>query len=424
MKTTTTNCCRMQSLARSVTSILLACTATVLCLDSAIGQSTQAVVLLKNDRVLEGEVEKRGDSFALKIATASQVMLPKDQVQYIGTSKLDLYQYKLRGILKPSAGDHFKLSRWCMVNGLLDEAVVHYLQAAAWNGDNPSVKRLAVELKEQLLKVPEFRDYLGLPAVDPSNQGGSAVSLAAARVTKGGAEESFVQQAGGVQELPPQEVVAVFSERIQPILINRCSQAACHGGQTKTPLRMIEPHSRFGPQTSTNNLKSVLAYVPDRDGISPLISYATRAHGLQRRPGVELAESQLLAELRNWVALVQNPVVSGHDPLSGNPPIQTGPGRGSALSPVQRGNEPRPVPNSANAPGSAPFQDATRASTLDQWRSPISGSSLIPPAQNGLPQSGPAREPTVVLPGTANSGDPFDPNAFNLRMHGNPAPKP
>lgn len=434
MKTTTTNCCKMQTLARSVTSIFLGWAAAVLCPESVIAQSTQAVVLLKNDRVLEGDVEKQGDSFAIKIATASRVMLPKDQVQYIGTSKLDLYQYKLRGILKPSAGDHFKLSRWCMVNGLLDQAVIHYLEAAAWNGENPSIKRLAVELKEQLLKVPEFREYLGLPD-ESTGVRTSVVSLAVARTGTGEAGGG-VQQAGGVQELPPQEVVAVFGERIQPILLNRCSQAACHGGQTKTPLRIIEPHARFGPQTNTNNLKSVLAYVPERDGISPLIGYATRAHGLQRRPGVELAESQLLEELRNWVALVQNPVVPGHDvSSSGSAPLQSfdslrsigsPEGRGSSLSPVVRGNEPRPVPNSSNNPAAAPSQDATRASTLDQWRSP----AVVPNSgANGAdhealaPNAAPVREPTVVLPGTASSGDPFDPKAFNLRMHG-PSPKP
>jgi hypothetical protein len=392
--------------------------------------AAEQYLLMKNDRVMVGQIERRGENFLIRIAENSHVTISKDQVLYVGSSLHDLYQYKLRGMIKPNTGDHFKLTRWCMSTGLLDEAVTHYQQVAHSAGEHPRVKQLAVELKDQLLKVPEFREYLGLPPI--GRAAGGPVTLASATVTE--TQDSQVRHAGGGAPLPP-EVVAKFSERVQPILLNRCSQAACHGGQTKTSLRLLEPHPRFGNQTNSDNLRSVLAFITaDGRGEAPLLAYANRAHGLQRKPGIEITETQLMKELQDWIQLVRHPVVTAQADSSRSA-LQGG-NANAALSPVTRGTEPRPVPNAA------------REASLDQWRTP-GGSLAVPPASpqivpppavdvaipnptlSSLPGGlqtiastpvSPVREgPTVVLPGMRTAGDPFDPSAFNQRAHGTSA---
>ncbi len=364
-------------------------------------------LLLKNDRVLLGRVERQGDIFLVRIADSSQVSIPKEQAQYLGRDINDLYAYKRQTMVNPNPGDHFKLTRWCMSNNLLDKAVFHYQVVAKDDGTHPKVKQLAVELKSHLLAVPEFRAYLGLPVHE--NRVGLARSAVPTNVGTSGAEN--VVTASHPLENPPHPlVVKRFGDRVQPILINRCSQAACHGGQSNNALRLIEPSSRLYAQTSASNLESVLALArADDDDVVPLIAFATQAHGLQRQPGIAVTETQLVAELQTWVELVHNPVVSAvaSAPTPGLRPMASG------LVPVGRDTEqlkmvPRGDPNVANIPfpqGSAPPTIAELDALERQFNQtqPSNGASLNAPSSSTPPQVTPSR-------------DPFDPTEFNRRV--------
>jgi hypothetical protein len=68
--------------------------------------------------------------------------------------------------------------------------------------------------------------------------------------------------------LPP-DLVADFTRRVQPLVLNRCAAGACHGGPTCPEPRFIRPDVRGGidRRSTQANLQALLAAAgPDRTG--------------------------------------------------------------------------------------------------------------------------------------------------------------
>ncbi len=394
-------------------------------LNGALGQSlgeeppaTLGALLLKNDRVLLGKIERQGDGFLVRIADDSQVSIPRAQAQYLGGSVEDLYAYKRQTLTNPNTGDHFKLTRWCMANQLLDQAVAHYQLVAQEAGTHPKVQQLAVELRNQLLEDEEFRSYLGLPPVRSGTAAPHRIETASASVATGAhtGNRQVVLASHKLESPPHPLVVQRFSDRVQPLLISRCSQAACHGGQAANALKLINPNSKFFAHTSANNLESVLSFSrPDANQVVPLLAYATQAHGLQRLPGITITESALVAELQAWVELVSNPVVTAvaAAPQQGFGPIQGG------LLPVGRDTEQlKQVPRGEALPDSRNPQalaHGVRSIEFPPGQSPPTLGELDA-LERQFNQLLPASPAPSNLPSAPSSRDPFDPAEFNRRM--------
>jgi len=86
------------------------------------------------------------------------------------------------------------------------------------------------------------------------------------------------QVAHGDTGLPP-EIVANFTRAVQPLLINKCAQGACHGGTAATTfhLRRIPGGRSPDRPTTLENLAAFLEVVgPDRDPAPLVKSLATR----------------------------------------------------------------------------------------------------------------------------------------------------
>jgi hypothetical protein len=228
-------------------------------------------------------------------------------------------------------------------------------------------------------------------------------------------------------ESPPHpHVVERFGERVQPLLISRCSQAACHGGQAENRLRLINPNSKFFAQTSADNLASLLPFTqPDANEVVPLLAYATQAHGLQRQPGVAITEASVVAELQAWVELVHNPVVTAvaAAPAPGLRPIPGG------LLPVDRDTgQLKQVPRGDALPSSSNPAPGTPAPGSPFSGSPAAGNIQFPPGLNPpslgeldalerqFNQLRPASPGTSNLPDASTLRDPFDPAEFNRRV--------
>lgn len=271
---------------------------------------TDQAVLLKNDRVIQGKVEQRGDFYWVRIADQSQISLPAANVETVRESVESIYQYKTESIKRWKVGDHFQLTRWCLLNGLNDEAVGHYQAVAKQAGNHPRVKQLAIELQKKLLEEPKFREYLGLGPMTAKQTPSNVVNSSIPAPAPGSGSEVVPAGVGLSNTVMHPEIAARYSQKIQPILLNRCSQSACHGAQSNNGLRVVEPYARAFAEISSQNLKSVLGQVSDNPRtISPLLQYASTAHGIQRKAAISVAETRLLGELANWIQFVQNPVV-------------------------------------------------------------------------------------------------------------------
>lgn len=396
----------------------LVCPVVVLLLNYAIagGQEIgQRVVLLKEtDRVLSGRVLQRAGFYEVEIGPNSRVSIPTEKVAQVADSLKDLYQTKRAGISPTSIGDHFQLTRWCLLNGLLPQAAEHYAIVARGNANHPRVKQLGVELEEQMLQDQGFRDYLGL---EPLPQPGVDTGVAAE--TKSAPKDPSVVTASTFEArsaLHP-EIARHFATRVEPILLNRCSQAACHGVQGTSSLRLLEPYGRTHAQTAAENLTSVLKQVPsDPNQIAPLLHFATSAHGTQRTPAIEVSDAKLIQELQDWIGFVRNPVVSAVGTAGnsyGNPGLKpVGPG-GASL---------RRVPQAASSGNSAIAAKSGQPTDRQEIPFPATGFpvGVQPPSLDELDVLDAQLQEILGearTGGAAGAEDPFDPAEFNRKAH-------
>ncbi|MEM7558445.1 MAG: hypothetical protein AAF394_04925 [Planctomycetota bacterium] len=372
-----------------------------------------AVLLKKTDRVLSGIVEPRGESIRIAIAENSSVTLPLSQVQHIAPDLGGLYQFKLKKIHLGYHGDHYLLAKWCLANSLLSEAADHYQAAKKLKPNSPHVQRLAVDLKNKMLAEPAFRQYLGLPPITSIAAAKTAESKTSS-MSKEGPSEATVRTVSYESLVANPVVAAQFAQHIQPILMNRCSQAACHGYASKNDFKLLELSRKDHRQLTEKNMKSVLRFVAADDSMnSALLELATKAHGIQPRPGIEAREKELVSVLENWVKFVQNPVSSAvarnENPSNQVRTLGSVPQpllANSQLVPVQPGAsglKPVPQVNASEFPGGdVPLMNEIDA--LDRQLRQILGEA--PRLQPG--NTTPAK-PTP----NRSSKDAFDPNEFN-----------
>lgn len=376
-------------------------------------ESGQQVVLLKDTgRVLAGKVLQRAGFYDIELAPNSRVSIPAEKVAQVAGSLEELYQTKNAGISQTSIGDHFQLTRWCLLNGLLPHAAEHYTIVARRNANHPRVKQLGIELEEQLLLDQAFRDYLGMA---PLPQPGDAPSVTAqSNPRPGQATVVTASTFEGSSALHP-EIAKRFATRVEPILLNRCAQAACHGVQGTSSLRLLEPYGRRHAQTAADNLASALKQVPsDANQIAPLLHFATQAHGTQRAPAIAVSDAKLIQELQDWIGFVRNPVVSAVA-TTGNRSGHPG------LNPVSPGGAPlRRVPQAASSGNSDTVAKAAQAAERQQIPFPATGFpvGVQPPSAAELDALDAQLQD--ILGETSNGGvagtdDPFDPAEFNRK---------
>ncbi len=388
------------------------------------------VLLLKEtDRVMAGIISERGEYYEIELAPDSRVSIPKQNVAHVAGSLEELYQAKRRSNGRWNAGDHYQLTRWCLLNNLLEHAAEHYAETAKRSPDHPRVRQLGVELQERMLQDESFRQYLGLsPTTSPtattfSNSDSRPTVLAELLekpiVVTTSTIESKVT-AGEVNVHP--EITRRFTERVQPILLNRCSQAACHGAQSSNALLLTPPYSSAASRITSENLASVLKQVSTNPShVSPLIQRATQAHGIQPAPAIAMSETRLLQEMESWIAFVRNPVVSAV--VTNSVPLgsQVRTAEQFRLEPYATAVTLIPVDPGASQLRAVPRDAVSTTQVGSEAHFPSSvfpvGSQPPSPAEiDALDAQLKAALGELPPPTSASSDDPFDPAEFNRRF--------
>src|SRR4051794_22027190 len=83
-----------------------------------------AVILLTNGRLQQGLVSEAGPSYYLHVRGGSKIPIPKRDVETVGRSLDDIYQYKVGRIADRDPDEHLKLAKWCLTQQLNEPAKV------------------------------------------------------------------------------------------------------------------------------------------------------------------------------------------------------------------------------------------------------------------------------------------------------------
>jgi hypothetical protein len=93
-----------------------------------------------------------------------------------------------------------------------------------------------------------------------------------------------------------------FRAHVQPILIQKCSQAGCHGVQAKNPLTIYRPTEASVRKTAEANIEALRAYIDHTDPMKTrFMRAAMQAHGQQSAPSLGDSDKEAREKIKNWL---------------------------------------------------------------------------------------------------------------------------
>jgi len=263
--------------------------------DFAFKNQPPTLLVLFDGRVLYGKITDCPGGYIIEQPNQKQV-IPYEHIRLAACSLDDAYVKQRDALVKPTAGDHLLLAQWCYDMQLYEHATEQLTAALKLEPSRGDARALLQKVADAS---PE--------AAGLAESSGRRIE-ASANATQ--------RTAAGIQPLTQSE----FVSRVQPILVNRCGNANCHGSASKTSFKLANVRTgRRQQRVETEaNLAAVLRLVdPQRPESSALLreplNGENRSHrGLFTGP----AGGAQLERLRTWVRQVSREMHPGDsDPL-------------------------------------------------------------------------------------------------------------
>ena len=323
----------------------------------------EGILVMRTGAVISGKIVRSGSQYEVQ-SPAGTMAVPESLVKLQAANLSEAYS-RLRASAEAQNGANGRiiLAQWCLTNHLEKEACQELRDALALEPDREYAKRLLRNAEAALEGHAK-----------PTPPARSSDMVRASRQAENAGDEAI--SLGGLSH----EQALQFARRIQPLLVNNCTAAGCHGRDSQTGFRLskITPGKDANRHVAERNLAEILAQIDFKKPRSSALLTAPRGnHGRRGRPifAGPRGEEQL-AELARWVTTVAAEEAS-REKRSHN--------GGSARDPVE--------------------QVASRTDNLPPGKPPAAkgdpfaaGSNTNRPEQPPLP------------PGR---GDPFDPSSFN-----------
>lgn len=253
--------------------------------------ATEGVLVLRDGPIVTGKIVRSGNVYQVQ-GPNGRWSVPEDLVKLRCASLLEAYgKLRVNAQSQRDAHAHLALARWCLTNHLDKEARQEAVDALTLEPDREDAKRLLRNVDETLLakqnpSPPRVHDDPMRAARQAAAANDDAVSL------------------GGLSR----ELALRFSRRIQPILVNNCTSAGCHGRDSQTGLRLykVTPGKDASRYIAERNLAEVLQQIDaNAPRSSPLLTASRGNHGRRGRPvfAGPRGEDQS-AELQKWITAV------------------------------------------------------------------------------------------------------------------------
>jgi hypothetical protein len=243
------------------------------------------LVVMTDGRILEGVVTRQATGYYVERSNG-RIVIPFEQVRCVARDLPDAYRQQRETMVDPTAADLIRLAEWCLSYRLYDEARLELNRALRRDGSNETARRMLARLEDMLLaKSPPPK-----PAVTVAD----------------GLLQPEVEALGGFSR----PTAAQFTARIQPLLMNKCGNASCHGAAANndfrlTPVRLEGLGHRRGTE---QNLALVLKYVDvQQPHQSLLLEKIRKAHGGAAYAALSGAQgNDQQKQIRDWVLAVAN----------------------------------------------------------------------------------------------------------------------
>lgn len=335
--------------------------------------SASKFAVLKDNSVVEGVITEIGDKITIRRGAIDSTY-PREEVLFIGAKKEDVYLFQKALVPAGDANARIKLAKWCVFNGLREQALAEARTVLRDSPTNITAQQLVRSLEESLRKFPPPGKPAAPPEIPPST------SVKPATEPDPDLEVSI-------------EASNAFRLKVQPILTNLC--ADCHARPNAAAFKLARlDEFDTNPNALRQNFRAVMNNVRKDDPLaSPFLIKAYTPHGGMKEPAFRTRQAVAFVTLTDWVQSV------GHAPPPPAVP-QTGP------IPVSQPQMPPAQPSPTGLPPVPPPPGVSKAAPEPAVEPPVVpanfGGNLKPPEPSGPPV------------------DEFDPAAFNRTVPPNP----
>jgi hypothetical protein len=341
------------------------------------------IIVLVDNQVIKGRCTPRPDGYDVEVSSG-RLFVESDRIRFVAKDPDDAYLQMRRsqGMLTPEV--HMNLARWCLSNNMKEYAELEVLDALRRDPNRADARRMLAALKRT-------------NETDPESPSGFTEYSKPKRTTVDMESRSLAGLA--------RPIATEFTRHVQPILINKCATAGCHGVNAESTFQLTSTARGSSPVISERNLASVLKQVDlTRPSSSPLLLVLEKAHGGQAASMFRSRAGSLqMKVLRDWVQAVANDIAP-----EANLEVAE---RKAALDEARR----KSLIAAAREASDRPAHLAGYQKTVES--EPIDGNP------HGRIRS---REETdqefLEDAERANANDAFSPSAFNKKYHGRTVP--
>ena len=350
----------------------------------------QGFLLLRNGQLLEGKIIPLGDHYCVAV-DGGEIRVRASDVEFCCRDLEEGYRRKRAQVRLGDVNDHLALAQWCQRHGLIGYAAEQLAAAMAADPAHPMIpiveRRVTMSLAER-----ESTERPAEPA-DPA--------------------PSFDDLDRLVRGLSPGSM-ETFTQTIQPLLMNHCSVAGCHGPRTESTFRLLRlpPGRPASRRLTQRNLHSTLQWIDrEQPAASPLLTAPIRPHGTARAAvftNHRAAQYKQILDWVHWVARSEAVLPASHERQADEPV-------GQATAAVHLAADPGATdefvpPNRSDPSSEETLEDHPADPRLRPFESDDGLLCPKPRVQRGAP-------PPQFVP-----VDPFDPKIFNRRFFpANPA---
>lgn len=330
------------------------------------------VVILNNMQLLKGSVSRSPNGFVVEHA-AGRLVIPPEEVRVIGKDLPDAYRRMIESYPEPTAATHYQLALWGWSHHLKQDARNQLVMALDRDPDHEPARDMLTRIDEQA-------------AAERRRAAAAKLKPPPPRIVNG-IELPEVESLAGLSR----DTAAQFTRRIQPLVINKCGNASCHGPNTPTGFRLeqLRGAGAASRMHTERNLAAVLEQIDQNQvNSSPLLTVPMRSHGgLNKAMFFGPTGERQLEMLKSWARSASKELT--HD-------RQLAEQRSSVLG---------AKPNFPKSPPSQASIEHNEDDISDAARSALAASSSYSNAAEDIAED-------------IDAEDAFDPEAFNRRYHG------
>lgn len=379
----------------------------------------EGILVLRSGGILRGAITRAGQEYYVGVG-GGEIRIKADDVELSCDNLDEAYRLKAAALPTGHVTEHVALADWCLRQGLLGYAAKEIVLAREADPLFPKLKLLERRLDVAQHPVePQVKQAPPKPAEQEKPNGSDDI----------------------VRRVPPRSVER-FTSTIQPLLLNGCATAACHGTTSNNKLRLerIALGRPTSYRISQRNLASVLSCIDmENPANSSLLLFPLGPHGTANEAILTRRDMEKYRQLVDWVIDVTkniSPPAPNNVATPAAPLLQTINQRGVGASASQPKTNPTGETQATNSTAERHAEVQTQNSAPEVLNIELDSGTPTPDSSADADSSDDEQKPAArpqpsgtlkesqerqglkfgVPVEESKAVDPFDPEVFNSQF--------